>query len=170
MAGGTPVAAQVPPSGGPPPPPPPPPTGGGGEGGAGSAGQLNLTIAPTRDAEISVSEREEIPPNTRLWAEIARPFSFLVMGLVGATVLLPLVGLYRLPGATVAERTAALLDWSKTILSPVIGFGSAVIGYYFGTRGRLSQARPPEGGSCRVLDRRPAGLESVDGRRSRRSS
>jgi len=29
----------------------------------------------------------------------------------------------------------AMFDWAKTILPPAIGFGGAVVGYYFGTSG-----------------------------------
>ena len=28
-----------------------------------------------------------------------------------------------------------ILDWGKTVLPPVVGFGGALVGYYFGTRG-----------------------------------
>ncbi len=28
-----------------------------------------------------------------------------------------------------------IIDWAKTVLPPVVGFGGALVGYYFGTRG-----------------------------------
>ncbi len=36
--------------------------------------------------------------------------------------------------AVIDERMRAALDWAKTILPSAVGFGSAIVGYYFGTR------------------------------------
>lgn len=67
------------------------------------------------------------------WAAIARPFAWFVFGLVGVIVVLPfIVVLLRSP--TSIDPLDKVLDWGKTVLAPIVGFGSAVVGYYFGTR------------------------------------
>ena len=33
-----------------------------------------------------------------------------------------------------AESRNIAYDWAKTILAPIVGFASAAIGYYYGTR------------------------------------
>ena len=46
------------------------------------------------------------------------------------------------------DTAASVIDWAKTVLPPVVGFGGALVGYYFGTRGaqsgELSEDAPPE--------------------------
>ncbi len=34
-----------------------------------------------------------------------------------------------------SDKAEIALDWAKTVLPPVVGFGGAVVGFYFGTRG-----------------------------------
>jgi hypothetical protein len=36
--------------------------------------------------------------------------------------------------AVAAQDIKEMLDWAKTVLPPLIGFGSAIIAYYFGIR------------------------------------
>jgi hypothetical protein len=50
--------------------------------------------------------------------------------LLAAVLLLPFLFVFV---GDAAVRIAAF-DWAKTILAPVVGFASAAIGYYYGTR------------------------------------
>jgi hypothetical protein len=58
------------------------------------------------------------------WANIAKPFTWFILGLIAAVMLLPFA---------FNPMTKEMMDWAKTILPPAIGFGGAIIGYYFGT-------------------------------------
>lgn len=73
---------------------------------------------------------KEIPPYTSTWADIAKPFTWFLLSLIAAVMLLPFAFAFRAD-----VKAGDLLDWAKTILPPVTGFGGAVVGYYFGTRG-----------------------------------
>jgi hypothetical protein len=85
---------------------------------------------------------QDVPPFTELWAKLVSPFAWMVFTLIALVVVVPFVLLTRwLDMTNVAEwkvRSDAMLDWAKTVLPPVIGFGSAVIGYFFGTRSSSS--------------------------------
>lgn len=78
---------------------------------------------PKRASMVPIDQHSEV------WAKVAKPFAQFVFLLVGLVIVVPFVLLC----VTRVDREA-LLDWAKTVLPPVVGFGSAVVGYYFGTR------------------------------------
>ena len=113
-------------------------------------------------------------PYSLNWAlKVVRPISMFVLSLLAVVMLLPFLELVllaptgvkieSLPAGTtpeqaqaaitaaaqgaLAQRSKDLLDWAKTILPSVVGFGSAMIGYYFGTRSTEGGSRPhgPDG-------------------------
>ena len=76
-------------------------------------------------------ELREAPPYSPQWAKIILPIASTLLALIASVMLLPFLII-----ATVDKETAALaIDWAKTVLPPVVGFGGALVGYYFGTRG-----------------------------------
>ena len=88
--------------------------------------------------------------------KIIRLFGVIIFTLVGLVILLPfaivLIQVWHCDGSC-GDKTDKILDWAKTVLAPVVGFGSAVVGYYFGTRSGSnptssepgpSANRPPE--------------------------
>lgn len=88
------------------------------------------------------------------WADIVSPFTWMFLGIIATAMFLPFVFIWSLSSPTVVlpgnastpelvdaaaraimdERMRAALDWAKTILPSAVGFGSAIVGYYFGTR------------------------------------
>lgn len=74
-----------------------------------------------------------VDQHSELWARIAGPFAWAIFVLLGVVIVIPFYLLW-LQGGTGKERMDAILDWAKTVLPPAVGFGSAVAGYYFGTR------------------------------------
>lgn len=95
------------------------------------------------------------------WAEIVRPFTFCFLGILVVAMFLPFLFVWTLPRpliklpngstpeivnaavrAALDERSRTALDWAKTILPSAVGFGSAIVGYYFGTRSS-SRAETP---------------------------
>jgi hypothetical protein len=51
-------------------------------------------------------------------------------------MLIPFVVIALLAGVgRLTDPIDPMLDWAKTILPPLVGFGGAIVGYYFGTRG-----------------------------------
>jgi hypothetical protein len=95
-----------------------------GSGSAGTVPSLDLTKPKPGGGTVS-----ELPPRTSEWATIARPFTFFILWLIAAVMLLPFLWFF------VQKTDDDMLDWAKTILAPAIGFGGAVVGYYFGTSG-----------------------------------
>ena len=113
-----------------------------------------------------VVERDRTDPYSIAWAKIVWPITRAILLLVSAVMLLPFVFLVWLdpqvkievPAGTPPDQVAAavrtvaeaqiaqqrenMLDWAKTVLPSVVGFASAMIGYYFGTRS--GQSRPQE--------------------------
>ena len=75
-------------------------------------------------------EAAEVPIYSRLWAEVVKPFTFFIFALLAAVILLP----FLLVFVEDASARDTAYDWSKTILAPVVGFASAAVGYYYGTR------------------------------------
>ena len=81
--------------------------------------------------EGSGIEVQEISPYSAEWAKIVKPVALSLLGLIAAVMLLPFLIVVYVP-----EKTGVhVLDWAKTVLPPVVGFGGALVGYYFGTRG-----------------------------------
>ena len=72
----------------------------------------------------------EIPTHSRAWAEVVRPFTFFIFSLLAAVILLPFLFAF----IDDSEARDIAYDWAKTILAPIVGFASAAIGYYYGTR------------------------------------
>ena len=94
----------------------------------------------TRRQDGDEIEAAEIPIYSRLWAEVVRPFTFFIFTLLAAVILLPFPFVFV---EDVDARNTAY-DWSKTILAPVVGFASAAVGYYYGTRQAGSNALESE--------------------------
>ena len=92
-----------------------------------SSGQdLDIT---TRQAGDEI-EAAEVPIYSRLWAEVVRPFTFFIFILLAAVILIPFLFVF----VDDVQARNTVYDWSKTILAPVVGFASAAVGYYYGTR------------------------------------
>jgi hypothetical protein len=104
-------------------------------------GQVAAPILPPIDLATPGSSGkvtgQEVPLHTIDWANIANPFAWFILGLIAAVMLVPFI-FFVLPYPRGTYMTQAL-DWAKTVLAPVVGFGGAVIGYYFGTRNSSSQ-------------------------------
>ena len=102
---------------------------------------------PPSQQPLSPPQNADEPPWTPFWATVARPFAYFVLLLVAAVISMPFIALFvhSLRTQQDAARDAVnaqIVDWAKTVLAPVIGFGSAVIGYYFGARNNTSEAPP----------------------------
>jgi hypothetical protein len=98
------------------------------------------TLAELHSSDVQDVHRAPLDGNSALWAAIAGPFAYIIFGIITLVLVLPFFRFLR------QGNEKDLLDWSKTILAPVIGFGSAVVGYFFGTRSAASstQSQPGE--------------------------
>lgn len=114
----------------------------------GGQGPLDITKSSDKGQSVLI---QDVPPFTELWAKIARPFAWAVFALNALVIFIPFLLLGRwLSMTNVTEWTArstAMLDWAKTVLPPVVGFGSAVVGYFFGTRASISNGSGSKPGS-----------------------
>jgi len=97
----------------------------------------DLTTEPPIDLTTGTPgegvDDKDVPHHSPRWAGIVKPFTWFVLGLIAVVMLLPFWMLWLL--AEESKRLTPMLDWAKTILPSVTGFGGAIIGYYFGTRG-----------------------------------
>lgn len=75
----------------------------------------------------------KIDDHSPAWADIVKPFAIGIFIFVGLLMVLPFVWLIVWPGNDRLHFHAATIDWAKTILAPITGLASAVVGYYFGT-------------------------------------
>lgn len=65
------------------------------------------------------------------WARIIWPITRILLSLIAVVMLLPFFVVMFAEN----DKAEIALDWAKTVLPPVVGFGGALVGYYFGTRG-----------------------------------
>jgi hypothetical protein len=96
------------------------------------------------------------------WAEVVKPISWAVMVLLFLLMIIPFVLIWRFStqvqinipvgtkpdevagifkaatAATAAQNVKDMLDWAKTFLPSLVGFATAMIGYYFGIRSGTS--------------------------------
>ncbi len=95
-------------------------------------GDLDIRSAP----DNQTPEVTEIDQHSPAWAEIVRPITNHLLTLLSAIMLIPFVVIALLAGVgRLTDPIDPMLDWAKTILPPLVGFGGAIVGYYFGTRG-----------------------------------
>lgn len=88
---------------------------------------------PPKDQSV---ELKPLPLHSREWARHVRPIALSLLGLIGLVILLPFLIILK----SDQEKALNALDWSKTVLPPVVGFGGALVGYYFGTRSAQQDA------------------------------
>ena len=130
----------------------------------GKEGSLDLTkpeggTAVLKPKGVGLEEKDRTDPYSLVWAKVVSPIAKSLLLLLATVMLLPFVFFYWLtpgqvrivppPGTTPDQVAAAvkaaseavttrrlegMLDWAKTILPSVVGFASAMVGYYFGTR------------------------------------
>ena len=93
------------------------------------SGQRDLNLKEPEPGEFI--EGRAIPHHSGEWARIVGPFTWFVLSLIALVMLLPFSMLWLISW----RRVPLMLDWAKTILPSATGFGGAIIGYYFGTRG-----------------------------------
>lgn len=82
--------------------------------------------APARDR----FEIEEVSPYSRQWAKTVKPIAQVFLAIIAAVILLP----FFIISCGDTCRADDVLDWAKSVLPPVVGFGGALVGYYFGSR------------------------------------
>ncbi len=83
---------------------------------------------------------DDVNPYSKTWAGITRPFAWVVFSLIAIVIIFPFIFVCFHCNGDCKELWDRLFDWAKTVLAPVVGFGSAVIGYYFGTRNSSSKS------------------------------
>jgi hypothetical protein len=105
------------------------------------------------------------------WAKVVKPISWAIIALLSLLMVIPFFLIWEfsskiqitIPAGTKPEDVAALvkaaneataaqnvkdmLDWAKTFLPSLIGFATAMIGYYFGIRSGTSGQNTTQGSS-----------------------
>jgi hypothetical protein len=96
------------------------------------APQAPAPLQTKRPKAEQAALEEQVPLFSEKWAAIVRPVTCIFFVLLGLAILIPFVFIWYFEGNK--ERLELVMDWAKTILPPLTGFGGAVIGYYFGIR------------------------------------
>ena len=91
---------------------------------------LRTTSQDTSQVTVQVNE---VSKQSKVWAEIVKPFAILVFILLCLVIIFPFISIMIWPGASRDIFHQAIIDWGKTVLAPIIGLASAVATYYFGT-------------------------------------
>jgi len=118
--------------------------------------QLDLR-RPEPGAKAVEIRRAPVDPFSDQWAGIVRPFALWIFGLILVVTAVPFVAIMFVSSDSkwgTTERIEALLRWATTVLPPIVGFGSAAVAYYFGSRrvGHESGAEPASAESGRRAD------------------
>ncbi len=92
--------------------------------------QASIPVVGKSPAQPSL---ERADPYSIEWAKIVKPITAALLLLLALVMLLPFWLLASLSPPN-DERMKNVLDWAKTVLPSVVGFASAMVGYYFGTR------------------------------------
>ena len=101
------------------------------------ARQLDLTPSGAQAAQVGSIALTRYSAE---WARIVKPIGLLFWGLIAAVMLLPFLLVFCIDGIDDKEKAEKVLEWAKTVLPPAVGFGGALIGYYFGTHGTQQEA------------------------------
>lgn len=112
--------------------------------------ELDVRHNPGKRVQMAADVGQHSPH----WANVVKPFTLCFIAILAIAMFLPFVFIWQVVGAAVTlpadhttpelaaafaqvvvdERSKVALDWAKTILPSAVGFGSAIIGYYFGVR------------------------------------
>src|ERR1700689_4842465 len=116
----------------------------------------------TNDKKPDDSDLQLAQQYSTKWAGIVRPISWAVMVLLFLLMIIPFVLIWHFSSqvqihipagakpeeveaivkaakaATSAQDVKDMLDWAKTFLPSLVGFATAMIGYYFGIRSGTS--------------------------------
>jgi|SRR6185436_3131508 len=85
--------------------------------------------------EVKWEYSQGVHDRSKLWANIANPFAWFVFSLISMVIVMPFIIIMVSSIVNKTDHMDALMRWSTTVLAPIVGFGSAVIGYYFGASG-----------------------------------
>lgn len=121
-------------------------------------GEQSKVLGVDRTDKVGL-EGDRTDPYSLIWAKVVWPITRSLLLLLSIVMLVPFVFVLWLtptqvkvsvPKGTSDQQVAAIvqavaqdratkrlemvLDWAKTILPSAVGFGSAMVGYYFGTR------------------------------------
>lgn len=84
---------------------------------------------PGKEQRPSLERADAYSP---FWVSTVWPIARSLLALIAAAMLVPFLMIALLDSSE--EAIEPMIDWAKTILAPVVGFGGAIVGYYFGTR------------------------------------
>ncbi len=85
--------------------------------------------------DVFLERTQEVHDHSELWATIAKPFAWFIFILVAFVIIVPFIIIAVDLIITKNDQLENIMRWSSMVLAPIIGFGSGVIGYYFGTNG-----------------------------------
>jgi len=105
----------------------------------------DLDLRPKNAASVKWEKSDPLHDHSELWAGISKPFAWFVFSLIALVIILPFLIIAADIYAVKTDRLEMTMRWATTVLAPVIGFGSAVVGYYFGTSGAAKAKGQPEG-------------------------
>lgn len=92
---------------------------------------IDLTDKPS--AVLGKNQRASmapVHPHSLTWAKVVKPFAFYIFSLVTLVIVAP----FFFAAWTPQVDQGPILEWAKVVFPPVVGFASAVVGYFFGTR------------------------------------
>lgn len=104
--------------------------------------QLDLTATPPpldltepRFPDDSATRGRPLAINSEAWAALAKPFACFVFFLTLLGLLIPYaIFTWGINGLPASDRAGLLSEWSHAMWPPIVGFASAVVGYYFGNK------------------------------------
>jgi len=98
-----------------------------------------LDIREKNQKEVTWEHAQEVHDRSELWANITKPFAWFVFTLISLVIMTPFIVIIITSIVSKTDHMETLMRWSTTVLAPIVGFGSAVIGYYFGANGQSSR-------------------------------
>ncbi|MCK6518924.1 hypothetical protein L6R46_28170 [Myxococcota bacterium] len=77
------------------------------------------------------------------WLRAIQPFGWYICLLTFSVIMLPFFLVMLVHSGDPAAKLKDMMDWAKTVLPPVIGFASALVGYLFGMRTAQPNSEAP---------------------------
>ena len=93
---------------------------------------IDLTKINDNIPKISI-ETTEIPKQSPLWADLAKPFAIMIFILVLLIILIPFILLLIFPGSDRQHWHQMIISWANTALTPIVALTASIVAYYFGT-------------------------------------
>ena len=95
--------------------------------------ELELDDMSNTEFVLAQDSWSQLDAHSTAWTNIIHPYAKMFSWLIILVILLPFF-FVECSDAGPTTKLEPFMAWGNTVLSPVVGFATAILGYYFGRK------------------------------------